>query len=154
VLKKKFDMVVINVILGQCFYGLAVKNAAPLVLLASFPIPNSILRDLGSFAPTSILPYPMLNLNEEMSFRDRTLNFAVDWINFFVHEFIDTPKAEEVYRKQLGNDYPGVREIHRNVSLVLVHTDPLVTHMRPLMRDVVEVGGLHCRPPLPLPKVK
>jgi glucuronosyltransferase len=153
VMGRKFDMVVISVVYGQCFYGLAVKNEAPLVLLASYPLPNAVLKDLGSFGPPSILPYPLLNLGDQMSFPERTLSFLADWIHFFIHEVIDVPLAEAVYRNELGMDYPGIREIHRNASLVLVGTHPLLTHMRPFMPDVVEVGGLHCRPPQALPKV-
>ena len=153
VLQQKFDMILLNVFVGQCFYGLAYKDQASLVLVNTFQLPNYLLKDFGSDGPTSITPYPFLMFTDQMSFAERLINFVVDWITFAVHELIDSPLMESVYRKHLGQHYPSIREINRNVSLVLVNTDPLATPMVPLMPEIVQVGGLQCRPPLPLPKV-
>ncbi len=49
---------------------------------------------------------------------------------------------------------PGLKEIQKNASLMMMNTHYLSTFHRPLMPDVVEVGCLHCRKAGAMPKVR
>ena len=48
-------------------------------------------------------------------------------------------------------DCPPLIEIEKNVSLVFTNTHPAFTYPRTLPPQVIEVGGIHCRPAKLLP---
>jgi MGT family glycosyltransferase len=52
----------------------------------------------------------------------------------------------------LGEDIPGLAELESDFSMMLVNSHFSINHPRPTMPDVVEIGGVHCRPGRELPK--
>ncbi|ODM91121.1 UDP-glucuronosyltransferase 3A1 [Orchesella cincta] len=62
--------------------------------------------------------------------------------------------SEELYRKYLpnGNQLPGLEEIMANSSLLFSNSHFTINYPRPLLPDVIEVGGMHTRPAGKLPK--
>jgi glucuronosyltransferase len=69
-----------------------------------------------------------------------------------VFRFYYNPIMEKIYRAHFGQDTPGVEEIKYNVSLILANGHFSLNFPRPLMPEVIDVGGMHCRPANPLPK--
>lgn len=59
-------------------------------------------------------------------------------------------KLESVVQRVLGDPTVSLSELEKNVSMVLVNSHYSLGHPRPLMPNVVEVGGMHCRPARPL----
>jgi len=60
---------------------------------------------------------------------------------------------EAIYRQKLNDsNIPSVSEIMRNTSLILSNSHVSLMKPKPFLPDIVEVGGMHCRPPKPLPK--
>jgi len=59
-------------------------------------------------------------------------------------------------RKHFNNsDYlPPIAEIESATSLLLVNTHFSMSQPRPLLRNVVQVGGMHLKTPNRLPQVK
>ena len=47
---------------------------------------------------------------------------------------------------------PPALEIEKNASLVLLSSSPAIDYSKALLPNVVEVGGMHCTEPQPLPK--
>ncbi|OXA46125.1 UDP-glucuronosyltransferase 2B7 [Folsomia candida] len=153
VLRQKFDLIFTNLFFGQAFYGVMYKNRGPFILLHSLPVANYFLKDWGHVAPPSHVPYPLLEFTDKMNFRERVVNFLVDWATYFHSEMVDIPLFEEVYRKHLGREVPSVKEIQKNASLMMMNTNYLTTYHRPVMPDVIEIGGMHCKEAKPLPEV-
>lgn len=56
-------------------------------------------------------------------------------------------------RKRFGDDVPDVATIAKNISLILVNQHYSFTGPRPLSNQVIEVSGIHIKPPKPLPQV-
>jgi glucuronosyltransferase len=156
VLSTKYDLIFTNLFFGQAFYGLIHRNSAPFILLQSYPVPNYFLKDWGMYSPCSHVPYPLLEYTDEMNFAERVVNFVVDWAVYFHVEWNHLQLYEEMYRKyDFGEgDLPGLKEIQKNASLMMMNTHYLSTFHRPLMPDVVEVGCLHCRKAGAMPKVR
>lgn len=153
VLDTKYDLIFLNLYFGQAFFGLVHKIGCPFILLHTYPAANYYLKDLGMYMPPSHVPFPTFDLTDRMTFLERVQNYVVDWGVYFQVEYNHIPAFESIYRKHLGADLPSVREIHRNASLVMMNTHFLTNHHRPLMPDVVEIGGLHCHDPKPLSHV-
>ena len=59
-------------------------------------------------------------------------------------------KLDGVVQQWLGNTTATLSDVEKDVSLVLVNSHHSLGVGRPLMPNVVEVGGMHCRPAKPL----
>jgi glucuronosyltransferase len=63
------------------------------------------------------------------------------------------PGAEKIYRKYLGENIPGLDVIqNERVAMIFSNSHYALTLPRPLPPDIVEIGGLHCKPGQKLPK--
>jgi len=151
--KESFDVVLLSATFNNCFDGLVHKFRAPLVLVSSFPATAIIVGFTGLRTPPSFVPSPWIAFTDRMTFSQRFTNFLMEWLFELMYLKVMPGDNEKIYRKYLGEDTPGMLEIERNVSLILSNSHIAVNSIRPGMPDIVEVGGLHLRPPKPLPKV-
>lgn len=63
---------------------------------------------------------------------------------FFKHYFrYYTSDQTDIIRKHFGPNTPGVRELEKNVALILTNSHPVIHSMVPKIPAVVHVGGLH-----------
>ena len=148
----KYDLVIFNAYLNVCFQGYLAKIGAPFAFVTSMAAPNTVTTRLGNWLPPSFVPNPFLPLSERMTFLERAQNFLLD--AFFMATLNSYDKVHEaVYRKYLGEDTPGLTEIGKNVSLLLMNSYLNFPSPRPVLPDVIEVGGMHCVPAKSLPKV-
>jgi glucuronosyltransferase len=153
IINEEYDLVFTHVFYGSCFYGVLHKIGAPFILFDSFPAPSYLLEDLGSHMPSSFVPYSLFTYSNDMTFPERVGNFLINWMMYIQDKFIVNPKMEMVYRQHLGDTVPSVTEIHKNASMFFMNSHFTSTYHRPIMPDLLEIGGIHCRPANPLPKV-
>ncbi|CAG7819184.1 unnamed protein product, partial [Allacma fusca] len=114
--------------------------------------PNSITSRLGNWLPPSVVPNPLLPFSDRMSFYERVVTIALDWLFILGRDYEVAPLYEKMYRKYLGDDIPSVSEIEGNISLLFMNSFSNFPAPRPTLPDVIEVGGMHARPAKPLPK--
>lgn len=63
---------------------------------------------------------------------------------------------QESYRiaqEYFGKDLPNLEDLAANTSMILANSHFSINHARPLVPNLIEVGGLHIEPPKPLSKV-
>jgi glucuronosyltransferase len=109
---------------------------------------------MGNPYNPSYIPAAGTSFSDQMSFSERLINVIANVamkITFSVAERIVT---EGYVNKHIGNDVPPLSDIARNTSLLLVNTHFSLNRPRPLVPGIVEVGGLHLKPPKKLPKVR
>jgi glucuronosyltransferase len=102
--------------------------------------------------PSSFVPSAMLPFRDEMTFMERLINFFINNILVLVMPLAMGGKSEAVYRKELGEDLPSLAELQRNASMMFTNSHFTQTFPRPLLPDVIEIGGMHCQPAKALPK--
>lgn len=95
----------------------------------------------------------MLGYKDEMTFFQRFKNMGTNVLSAAMHKLYYNPYMESIYREYLGEDIPGIDEILGNASLILSNGHFSMSHPKPLLPDIVDVGGLHSREAKPLPKV-
>lgn len=108
---------------------------------------------MGLLTPSSHVSNLLLPYSDNMSFTERWYNSmqaAFDWI---VRRYIYFPQQNELARKYFGHlgEIPTVEELTKNISLTLINTHRSVQAPRPLMQNIVYVGGAHIKSPKPLP---
>jgi glucuronosyltransferase len=86
-----------------------------------------------------------------MSFLQRLENVLLDvhWTLFCKYDLY--PAMDKVARKYLGQDIPSSEEIQKNVSLVFSNSHFTINAPAPVLPDVIEIGGMQCVPPKPVP---
>ncbi|CAL8089908.1 unnamed protein product [Orchesella dallaii] len=152
ILNESFDLILMQPMFNDCALGLVYRLKAPLVLFSPVSIANFLAEKVGVYFPPSFIPNVMLGLPAEMNFFQRFQNFGMEVMIRATLYFLYEPKVEEIYREKLGNDIPSASEILGNASLILSNGHFSLHSPKPLMPDIVDVGGLHSAPAEPLPK--
>ena len=88
-----------------------------------------------------------------MSFMQRVKNIIGHvWMDTLTRVVYATYGDQLVAEKFGSTAMPRALDIERNASLILLNSNPAMDYTKPLLSNVIEVGGLHCTEPKPLRK--
>ncbi|CAG9860221.1 unnamed protein product [Phyllotreta striolata] len=128
------------------------KFNAPLVGVSSLGLLLHGHDAMGNPTHPVVSPDFMLGLPKRLNIIQKVEslfhNFAY---RLFYHWYI-LPKLDESARKYFGDDMVPLRELHKNVSLVLYNNNRLIHEVRPNVPNVIEINQLHIKKPKPLPE--
>ena len=151
-LTEEFDLIMHDAISNHCVYGLMHKIGAPIISISTCAATHAIVGNVGNQLPPSFVPDMSAPFSEEMNFWERTANLLIMPLTNMMFKN-GVSKLEGIYRHYLGEDCPSADEIAANASLVLVNAHLSFDFSKPLLPNVIEVGGAHCRPGRKLPAV-
>ena len=146
---EKFDAVIT---LSSCGAFLAHIFDAPLIMFCP-NAPMSIILEPGLGNPINPLIQPSIAAPfiEPMTFTQRLLNVFLEVIFKLYTWYVDSIQMESL-REHFGNDIPDFDTILEKRRAFLIANSHFVTHGSwPLYKNVVEVGGIHCKPGKELP---
>ncbi|XP_059475739.1 UDP-glycosyltransferase UGT5-like [Neocloeon triangulifer] len=141
--KKGFDLIIAEVFMNEAIYGLSHHFKAPLVLVCPFGGFHWHNYASGNPIPMSYYPNPMLEYTDRMTFTQRLSNFVFTTAWDLGHYFFYLPRQEAISKKVFGPDTPSVQELEASASVVLVNQHFTLNYPRPLMPNIIEVGGMH-----------
>ena len=81
--------------------------------------------------------------NEKMNFWQRLQNVMGYYSALWKFHALSEKSQTESMRKYLSPDIPNIREVEKNVSLLLVNSHPILFGVKPLTSALVEIAGLH-----------
>lgn len=148
-----FDIIILNTFMNGCSVGLVHVLKAPHIYVVTMPAMNIIVQKTGLYLPPSFVPDAFVPFSDKMSFKERVINFIAEYFMIISGKLYWDNYYSKMYQDHLGADVPTIREIDRNVSMIMMNSHFSLTYPRPLLPDVVEVGGMHTGPAKPLPKV-
>lgn len=125
---------------------------APFVQVSSYGGTFDTFNIVG--APIHPLVYP-LSIREK--FNDLTMMDKI--YEMYEHYrlvklYNDVEEAEnEVTRRHLGANFPDLKDLVRNVEMILLNVHPIWDNNRPVPPNLVYLGGLHLQQQKELPKV-
>merc|ERR1712136_242614 len=148
----KFDLVLGSQFFSSASYPLAWHFNATLALyspLISFP---GYPRVLGDSDHTEYVPNPLMDMSDRMSLPQRIINTVS---TFMVDQLFRQQQKSPVYSeiKTLLPDCPPLDEIEKETSLVFTNSHPIFHYPRTMTPEMIEIGGIHCKPANPLPPV-
>ena len=147
--KDDFDLVIVSQMLYIASVPLAWHFQAPLIVFS----PNSLFPGmaslLGDEEHTSYVPFTFTQYTDRMNLWQRTLNTCFTKIYQITVEWYEKFTIPSIVRK-LGLPDSSIQEI-ANVTIMFTNSHPSFTYPRSLPPQVIEVGGIHCRPAKPLP---
>ena len=88
----------------------------------------------------------------KMTFLERVVNLVGNELFLLIRKYYILNFLDEIANKDFPNSRP-IFEIERDSSLCIINSHPATAWHRPLPPNVIEIGALHTRPPMPLPKV-
>ncbi|XP_063915087.1 UDP-glucosyltransferase 2-like [Zophobas morio] len=148
----KFDLIIIDVTMGSCFYPLIHRfHYPPTIAVTPFLLPSYVAYNFGNQVNPSYLPWHSLPYTGEMTFMERVSNFLLVYVEVglrYVHQY---RQEHKVARKYFGEDIPSMVELERHMSLILTNSDPVLDFPQPLAPNFIPVGGLHTRKAKKLP---
>ena len=122
--------------------GLGFVWKVPLIAVSStFDLPW-VGETVGNPPSTAFVPTIFSDTADISTFWDRLKNTWTYLISKYIFfSYTDEPQTE-IMRKYLSPDIPNIREIERNVSLLLINSYHSFYGARPLTPALIEIGGI------------
>lgn len=136
---KRFDLAIVSGLQNECALGLVYHFKVPHIYLTTTAAPNFVVSRFGHYFPTSVVPSPYLTYDDKMTFLERTVNFVVENLLVAVANVYLYPHYEEIYRSYVGMHAPGIDEIDDNLGVILMNSNYVMSHPRPLPPNIIEV---------------
>lgn len=86
-----------------------------------------------------------------MNFLQRVSNTVNFYIERFFQHFVHFPRQRELYAKHFPNAKRSFDEVYQNFSLIFMNQHVTSASSRPMMPNMIEIGGIHVDEPKPLP---
>ena len=150
-LKRPFQLVVIDSYFMECAVGLVPLLRAPFVFLNTMTNFLNNIALSGSPAPWPVTPAFNLPFTDHMTFGQRLQN---SYMMFLIEglQRVVSHRIHQLQKRHLDRNAPHPFQLARSVSFVLQNGHPVVSSPSPFLPNVAQVGGIHCRPAQPLPQ--
>ncbi|XP_065088496.1 UDP-glycosyltransferase UGT5-like [Ochlerotatus camptorhynchus] len=153
-----FDLVIAEQFAQEAFLMFGHKYKAPIVTINTLGYTDYIDRSFGMITPLSFVPHFFTELTDEMNFYERCFNVVLTIYDWAYRKFVYLPKHNSMARQYFSDRknpsiaFPSVEELDRNVSVILSNNHITSFRPRPKMIGMVDIAGLHIRPPNGLPQ--
>jgi glucuronosyltransferase len=152
---QEFDLIIAEAFNHDCVLGFAHKFKAPIVQVVTFGGTSWMADWVGNPTPYSYVPDPFQDFSDRMDFWERLLNTLGVTLQKLTRLFYFLPKQQALLEKYFS-DYaplPSISELDSSTSLLLLNHHFSISYPKPLMPNVVQVGGMHVKPAKKLPAV-
>ncbi|XP_055378296.1 UDP-glycosyltransferase UGT5-like [Condylostylus longicornis] len=140
---EKFDLIICEMTMNEVLLGFGHRFNAPIIAVSTFG-PSLWTTDLvGTPSPLSYVPHPFLKLSDKMNLIERIMNILAATYERIYYDNFYYPRQVNLYNEHFPNPKPSLQSLRENVSLVLVNSHFSLTAPRPLVPNMIEVGGFH-----------
>ena len=146
----QFDLVIQNLVLGDCGLIVAHQKRAKLIIYASTPLLTWYYDEFGFPDEPATVPDMTPEYAYPMGFWDRLYNYVTPIIWFVKRHYEIYPQLEAIMAKGYNlsrEQVPSLLEVQRNASLILLASHYSVDFARSLPPMVVNIGGMQCWQP-------
>jgi glucuronosyltransferase len=153
---ENFDLIIIEAFFNECFLGFAHKFKAPVVQVCSFGGTAWMGDWIGNPNPYSYVPDGLKHYGDRMTFWERISNTVFGEFVRMGRKYYHLPKQDAIARKYFNytDNLPSISELETSTVLLLVNNHFSLNYPKPLMPNLVQVGGLHIKQPQELPDVR
>nr|QIK00368.1 UDP-glycosyltransferase [Xylotrechus quadripes] len=150
--KEKYDLMITEVFNSDCFLSLANRVKAPIIGVSSSTLMPWTSSRLANPTHTAYIPNNCMDYSDRMTFYERLENTVVTVFHQFYYDYVMLARDESTVKKHISTKAAKLNDFIMNTSLILSNTHFTLTLPRPLVPNVVEVGGIHIGQPRPLPR--
>ncbi|XP_059015973.1 UDP-glucuronosyltransferase 2A1 isoform X5 [Mustela nigripes] len=149
--KSKFEVLISDPVF-PCGDIVALKLGIPFMFSLRFSPASTVEKHCGKVPfPPSYVPAILSELSDQMSFTDRVRNFISYHLQDYMFDSL-WKSWDSYYSEALGRP-TTLCEIMGKAEIWLIRTYWDFEFPRPYLPNFEFVGGLHCKPAKPLPKV-
>ncbi|KAG5887594.1 hypothetical protein JTB14_025753 [Gonioctena quinquepunctata] len=147
-----FDLILAELFNTNCFLGLAKKFNVPIVGMISSTVMPWTVSSFGSPDNPAFIPNHFLGNSDRMTFLGRLENTVIYLWNRLTYKYQMLVPGNEYSKKYLGLDVLDETDIMKNISILLMNAHFSLNLPKPLVPNIIEVGGLHLGEPKRLPE--
>uniref|UniRef100_A0A914Q4X5 glucuronosyltransferase n=1 Tax=Panagrolaimus davidi TaxID=227884 RepID=A0A914Q4X5_9BILA len=139
-----------------CSIGLIHASKIPTwIWLDSGPLTDFVAENIGVTSPPSFVPLEFADSGDKMTFMQRCFNLVLRGSFPFFYDRAYALPQNEIFKKYVDYDFPDLRDLAKNVPLVMTNTHEFYDFQRPTLSKIINLGGLglsnFTRSPLPEP---
>lgn len=147
-----YDLIVTETCNTDLYLALIERFKAPFIAWTTSPLFVWSADRMGASTHPAYIPVLMTTYGPHMNFAERTYNTLLRSIAFFKYYTESTISSQKIASKRY-KDSSHLDQLVLKTSLLFVNTYHALWGSRPLPQNVIEVGGLHVKPPKPLKEV-
>lgn len=152
--ENSFDLILLEDFYSECLWSIAQRYKSPVIRLLPHVLAPWSGKRLGNPLGPAYLPNIHLPLNfDGLLFLERLENCVLNILNNFYFEYSLVRKQKRIADKYLTVDQMTFDNRFFNTSLVLMNTHFSVNLPKPLVPNIIEVGGIHIDETRKLPQV-
>ncbi|PNF23058.1 UDP-glucuronosyltransferase 2B30 [Cryptotermes secundus] len=146
--KEEFDLLITSAFTYDCVFGMGYKLNIPIVKICPFGGREWMDEWFANPSPYAYVPEILQEHSERMNLWQRIHNTLTEIHAKLGRIFYVIPQHDAILRKHLhSNDIPSIWELQKSTALILFNNHFSTSYPRPLMPNMVEVGGMHISPP-------
>ncbi|KAK9736938.1 UDP-glucoronosyl and UDP-glucosyl transferase [Popillia japonica] len=148
--KETYDAVILEWMMSDYLQGIAYRMQVPSIVVTTFCPSASTSYVSGNPSIYSYMPHMLNKSGQKMNFWERTTNILLALFDIAFGYLYFNPQQEHLLYKYVP-EAPSISELNANISLHLFNSDPVINGPLPMLPNVLEVGGIHMKPPKKLP---
>nr|WEU75315.1 uridine diphosphate-glycosyltransferases 44A17 [Glyphodes pyloalis] len=146
-----FDVIIVESYNSDCGLALAANFSAPYIAFSPQPIQPWQYNRLGIAFNSAYVTQAGLPYGKAPWFFERLKSYVLYHVSNWVY-YVGSQVTDHVYLyKYLGDNLPSLESIAANASMVFVNTHQSVYGGVGRADNVIDVGGIHVRPPKVIP---
>lgn len=143
---KKFDVVVLEVMLCDSLLVFGHIFNAPTVVVSSFGSVHTINKIVGNSNPYAYVPTTFMALTDEMTFFQRVKNTVMSIVMSSLFSIFGLRQQRNLLQEYFP-EAPPLDDMIHNVSVILLNAHySIVETPRPYMPNMIQIGGFHIQP--------
>lgn len=147
-----YDLIVTETCNTDLYLALVERFSAPFIAWTTSPLFVWSADRMGASTHPAYIPVLMTAYGPHMNFAERAHNALLRSVAFYKYHTGSSIVSQEIASKRY-KDSSNLDQLVLRTSLLFVNTYCSLWGGRPLPQNVVEVGGLHVKPPRPLEEV-
>ncbi|KAF5287793.1 hypothetical protein FQA39_LY15729 [Lamprigera yunnana] len=149
---ENFDVVIVEFV-NPFVLAYGERFKCPIILVTSLQTFTWIDVIMGNPQHPAIYSDTAFEFDNELTLYNRLCSVLYNIMMRLVYKFYIVPKQQVLVHKYFGENYPYIDDMAQNVSLVLTNSDVVFHKIKPLLPNIVQIGGpINTPTPSPLPK--
>lgn len=150
---EKFDAIVSEDFYQECYHVFAHKFNAPLIQIVPYEGHQWVGDKVGNPSEIAYIPDPVLAYSDHMDFFQRLTNAVYGTVGRLFRQWYILPGMDAAVQRRLNDPkIPSLATLEKQTSLILINSHMSIGYPRPVLPNIVMVGGMHVKPPKKLPE--
>ncbi|XP_025268314.1 UDP-glucuronosyltransferase 2B31-like [Camponotus floridanus] len=144
----EFDVIVHDITLLQCLYGLweVAKGEPPVVGYIPFGLAPWLKDYIGGTYYPTVRPYSCVDFAKPEGLWQKTWNTIYYIVDDFLRSYYYMPLSQRIAERYIGQKIRPLHKLEKSITILLINTHSAFEPAIPLPPNAIEVGGLHVQP--------